>query len=1148
MNDMDIYFTKIKRSLDKAYSLAQIARKKGFDPVSDIEIPLAENMAERVVGLITSVKPDLNSEKLIQRIFELEEKYGLQDWRVAMEISLETAKSEFCDFDDIKEAMEVGIRVGIAYLTNGVVASPLEGFTKLGIKKRKDGEEYFSLYFSGPIRSAGGTAASVSVIVADYVRKKMGYKEYDPTEEEIKRMFTELRDYHERITNLQYFPTEEETIFLVKNLPVQIDGDPSEKFEVSNYKNLPRIETNRIRNGICLVIGEGLAQKAGKVYRKFSNYMKDFDMEHWSFLDGFVEIQSKIKSKEEKKSSELIKADYTYIKDLVAGRPVLTYPLREGGFRLRYGRARNSGFSSDAIHPATMLILNNYIASGTQLKTERPGKATTIAVCDDIDGPVVKLNNGSVLCLAKEDDAIKNKDDIDEILYLGDILVNYGDFLDRGHRLVPCGYNEEWYRAELLEIKEKDEIVDRVIKDRFSYLTAKESILIAKKYNVPLHPKYTYYWNSINKKKFLILREWINEGQVKDDKLILDFIYDATKDIEDRDAKRVLELLAVPHIVKENKVIIEKDHKEILLSCLNFDKEVVGDDVLEIVNNLSGIKIRDKSGTFIGARMGRPEKAKMRKMTGSPHGLFPVGNEGGKMRNFLAAMEKGKVTSEFAIYYCDGCKKETIYSICEFCGSNTKRAYYCYDCKDVLVNECEIEGHRCVESRNKPVDINYYFKKALKNIGLNEYTDIVKGVRGMSSAHSIPENLIKSILRSKNKIYVNKDGTTRFDMTEMTITAFKPKEIGVSVEKLKEMGYDEDINGNELINEEQLLNLKVQDVILPSCPESLDEGADSVLFRVSKFIDELLLKLYNVNSFYNLKDRKDLVGHLIVAMSPHTSAGIVGRVIGFSETQGFLAHPLFHSIMRRDCDGDEACVILLMDALLNFSRKFLPSHRGTTQDAPLVLTYKLIPSEVDDMVFNLDIVNEYPLEFYESALKYAFPKEVQIKTFASLLGKKGEYGGLGFTHGTSDINSGVRCSAYKFIPTMMEKVQGQMDIAEKIRAVDEMDVARLVIERHFIRDIRGNLRKFSMQQFRCVDCNSKYRRPPLCGKCLKCGGRIIFTIAEGSIVKYLEPSLELAKKYSLPKYLQQTLELTKRRIESVFGKDKDRQEGLQKWF
>jgi len=123
-----------------------------------------------------------------------------------------------------------------------------------------------------------------------------------------------------------------------------------------------------------------------------------------------------------------------------------------------------------------------------------------------------------------------------------------------------------------------------------------------------------------------------------------------------------------------------------------------------------------------------------------------------------------------------------------------------------------------------------------------------------------------------------------------------------------------------------------------------------------------------------------------------------------------------------------------------------------------------------------------------------------------------------------------------------------MDIAEKIKAVNEQDVARLVIEKHFIKDIKGNLRKFSMQQFRCVKCNAKFRRPPLVGRCTKCNGKIIFTISEGSVIKYMQPALKLAKKYKLSDYLMQSLELTQKRIDEVFGVEKEKQEGLKKWF
>jgi len=453
-----------------------------------------------------------------------------------------------------------------------------------------------------------------------------------------------------------------------------------------------------------------------------------------------------------------------------------------------------------------------------------------------------------------------------------------------------------------------------------------------------------------------------------------------------------------------------------------------------------------------------------------------------------------------------------------------------------------------VSSREMEIDIEKYFTSALKKLKIKNPPALIKGVRGTSNKDHTPEHLAKGILRAKHNVYVNKDGTTRYDMTQLPITHFKPKEIGTSVEKLRELGYTKDINGKELEESTQILEIRPQDVILPECDESPDEGAATVLFRTANFIDELLANFYGVEPFYNLKSPADLVGHLVLCLAPHTSAGITARIIGFSRIQGLLAHPMIHAATRRDCDGDEACVTLLMDALVNFSRQYLPAHRGATQDAPLVLTSVLIPSEVDDMVFDVDVAWKYPLEFYEACLEYKNPWDVEIEQVGKRLGTEKQFILQGFTHDTDNINNAVRCSAYKTLPSMEDKLKGQMDIAEKTRAVDTSDVARLVIEKHFLKDTKGNLRKFSMQQFRCVMCNEKYRRPPLVGKCTKCGGRIIFTISEGSVVKYLDPAISLAEKYDLPPYLQQTLTLLQRRIEGVCGKEKEKQTGLGKWF
>ena len=38
---------------------------------------------------------------------------------------------------------------------------------------------------------------------------------------------------------------------------------------------------------------------------------------------------------------------------------------------------------------------------------------------------------------------------IDKILFLGDILIGFGDFLYTNKPLRPAGYNEEWWGEEL---------------------------------------------------------------------------------------------------------------------------------------------------------------------------------------------------------------------------------------------------------------------------------------------------------------------------------------------------------------------------------------------------------------------------------------------------------------------------------------------------------------------------------------------------------------------------------------------------------------------------------------------------------------------------------------------------------------------------
>jgi DNA polymerase II large subunit len=1142
---MQKYFASLKEEVSRLYAVAQKARESGVDPELKVEVSLAENMAERVVGLISVVAPQIVGSGVVERIMELEKLYGSLDWRVALKISEELAQEKFCKFKDRKEAIEVGIRTGFAYVTVGVVSSPLDGIVNIDFKKRVDGGgEYLCLNFAGPIRNAGGTAAAVCVIIADYVRKAMGVAAYDCQPDEVRRAVTELRDYHERVTNLQYVPSEEELDFLMKNLCVEVSGDASEVIEVSNYKNLPRISTNNIRSGYCLVLSSCIPLKAAKLWKQLSIWGKEFNLEQWNFLEEFLIIQKKAKSAGAKsQSADKLTPDFTYIKDLVAGRPVLGYPLRSGGFRLRYGRSRVSGFSAQSIHPATMYVLNQYVATGTQLKTERPGKAASMTSCDTIEGPVVRLNDGSVLRLDSLDDAKKVQSQVKEIIYLGDVLISYGDFFNRAHSLIPVGYCEEWWVQEVKKAIDGGAKIEGVSKERLdvvlkNYLSekpsAEEAIVIAKESNTPLHPSFTLFWSQVSVADLKRLVEWFDSGKVFTGESGVEKIV-----LPVGDAKRVLEVLGCPHLcVNQEFVVIENDFAAVLVSLFDLMEKkssdvlgkIVGDKTLDAVNAICSVKQRDKAGTFVGTRMGRPEKAKQREIQGSPHVLFPIGEEGGRLRSFQSALEVGKVTAQFASFVCKKCNAQTVFTVCEVCGERTEHVPF--------------EGRMS----DRSVPIKHYFDNVLKRMGISHYPELIKGVRGTINPDHYVEHLGKGILRARYDVHVYKDGTTRYDMTQLPITHFKPVEVGTSIERLIELGYDVDVNGIPLTSDTQILELKPQDIILPQCEESPDVGSGDVLLNCAKFVDDELDLLYKQPRLMNTKVLKDLAGHLTIVLAPHTSAGIVGRIVGFSKTQGLLAHPLLHAATRRDCDGDEACVILMMDALLNFSKKFLPESRGSTMDTPLVLTSVLTPSEVDDMAFDVDIEWQYPLALYDAAIEFKKPWDVKLKQIKGCLGKPEQYEGMGFTHDCGNINETVRCSAYKTLPSMEEKLKGQMDLAEKCRSVEESDVARLVIEKHFLKDTKGNLRKFSMQEFRCVTCNEKFRRPPLIGKCTSCSGRVIFTISEGSVVKYLEPTESLAKKYNVPDYLKETIELLRNRIEGVFGKEAEKQTGLGAWF
>ncbi|OYR46797.1 DNA polymerase II large subunit [Halorubrum sp. Ea8] len=1698
--DDERYFARIEDRLDEALALAETAKGQGYDPEPEVEIPVARDMADRVENI-------LGIDGVAERVRELEGEMSREE--AALELVTDFVEGTVGDYDSRAGKVEGAVRTAVALLTEGVVAAPIEGIDRVELLENDDGTEFVNVYYAGPIRSAGGTAQALSVLVADYARSLLGIDEYKPRDVEVERYAEEIALY-DKETGLQYTPKDKESKFIAEHIPIMLDGEATSDEEVSGFRDLERVDTNSARGGMCLVAAEGIALKAPKIQR----YTRDLDEVDWPWLQDLIDgtigkdgsgesdadasaddgseapdgesggegDDSDAESDEggvetagdEPDGPPRAKPSQKFLRDLIAGRPVFTHPSEAGGFRLRYGRARNHGFATGGVHPATMHLVDDFLAAGTQIKTERPGKAHGVVPVDSIEGPTVRLANGEVRRIDDPEEAKEVRNGVEKVLDLGEYLVNYGEFVENNHPLAPASYVYEWWVKEFadagadVQAMADDPHVDLERPD------ADEALEWAREYDCPLHPEYTYLWHDVSVAAFEALAEAVADGDVVEGVLA----------IECTEATRTaLEALLVEHAATPDALRIPTwrplarslgvddglrktwDDGDLSAAAREWDG---GENAVKAVNEVAPFEIRERAPTRIGNRMGRPEKSESRDLSPAVHTLFPINEAGGPQRDVAEAASvmddsghRGRLELQVSDRVCPDCGEHTYKARCPDCEVHTEPHYECNDCGTV----CEpdeagrVECPRCEwevrAATYQEVDVNDAYRSALETVGEREASfEILKGVQGLTSRNKTPEPIEKGILRAKNGVTSFKDGTVRYDMTDLPVTSVRPEELDVTADHLREIGYETDIDGEPLRHDDQLVELRVQDIVL-------SDGAAEHMLRTADFVDDLLEQFYGLPRFYEVNERDDLVGELVFGMAPHTSAATVGRVVGFTSAAVGYAHPYFHAAKRRNCfhpetklwyedekghlrydtvaefveaylgqsdvefddfgtaigklegvdgdlhapaltsdgdrvsrpieavskhpapdhlvrirtetgrsitvtpdhgvhvydadrdeivgteardlspsdrvvvpdsvgsdggergsrrfdllgeflesdavptdrlmvkgldkdrlyelfedafaddwdgrfyplqsmtevfdtnkktlsnylyresfpvsylrrcfasteellefvpedatlgmkrdrteidrfvelndrvatllgyyaaegfareqetpkgtihqtticgtetearaffldvlreefgtdpyeenhakvtvsgrllraffdsvldggvyartkrvpdpifdasesivgaylrgyfsgdggvdegslritattvseelredllgllrrlgihatvdrpdrvrlhdkfpefydeddprlnaqtyvlsvssrdavrfaevagfhlsrkadrlaenvssvepyastvsdggagdygteaiaeidtvesdtdhvycltvedthslvandlsvdqcDGDEDCVMLLMDGLLNFSKEFLPDQRGGRMDAPLVMSSRIDPSEIDDEAHNMDIVREYPREFYEATLELTDPEELEdrIQLGEDTLGTDEEYHGFDHTHDTTDIAMGPDLSAYKTLGDMMEKMDAQLALARKIRAVDETDVAERVIEYHFLPDIIGNLRAFSRQETRCLDCGEKYRRMPLSGDCRECGGRVNLTVHQGSVNKYVDTAIEVADRFGCRPYTKQRLKVLEESLESIFEDDTNKQSGI----
>jgi DNA polymerase II large subunit len=1089
---VESYFRAIESEVDRAYTKAEEARATGLDPEVRPEIPRAQDMASRVEKLLQH----LPVEGIAGEIRALCLDHPRE------EVALTMARRLAADprrGDTLEGRLDTALRVGLAILTEGILVAPLEGLAEVHVRSGDRGGSYVELYYAGPIRAAGGTAQALSVLLADLVRRDLGIGSYSATDAEVGRYKEEIPLYKHH-QHLQYVPSAEEIELIARNVPVAISGESTEgDAEVSAFRDLPRVSTNGIRGGACLVIAEGLCQKSAKIRK----VVDKLGVPGWKFLEKLGK----------NRATETGPGTPKYLAEALGGRPILAYPGKPGGFRLTYGRSRTAGLAACAVNPATMVLLRNFVAIGTQVKLEYPGKASAMTLCDTIEGPIVELRDGTICAVDDVAHADAVLSQVARILDLGQILVPFGEFLENNHALVPGAYTLDWHREELRAAGAPTEI-DPVAP---SYAEAAE---LSRRYGVPLHPRYLLFWHDLSPREIRALSERIEtSGLWREGCLRL------SADPEIRADLSRLGFLSVP----QAEGFLEGDpvssaaligglglrvHDGRLVRVASLDP--VSEDPIEYVSRLAGVPVRARGPSRIGARVGRPEKARQRKMSPNVHALFPIGESGGPPRSIAQAARStigSGVPVALGVRRCPGCGRTTVWPRCG-CDRHT-----------------EPTGAIVTES----FPVAPLWAGALDRLHVRKPPE-VKGVKGLISPGKVPELLEKGILRAQHGISVYQDGTARFDLTDLPLTHFRPREVGLSLAAALRLGYDRDTFGDPLTDVEQLVELRPQDLILA-------HAGGEYLLKLAQFVDDELVQLYHVDPFYRASRVENLRGQIVVALAPHTSGGVAGRIIGFTAAEGCFAHPAFHAAKRRNCDGDEDSVTLLLDALLNFSRSYLPESRGALMDKPLVLTTRLNAEEVDKEALSLDIVDQYPLEFWRAAAAGRSAKEVEplIATVAQRIGGERTLNGYGFTHDTSDIAGGPVLSAYREAGSMERIVEQSLMLTGQLRAVNVAEAVTLVLNAHFLPDLMGNMKSFATQKFRCKSCGTQFRRPPLSGRCTvpgrpggPCGGELMPTVFEGSVRKYLGLSQRLAGIEGVTPYLRQRIELLEASLQSLF--------------
>lgn len=1008
----------------------------------------------------------------------------------------------------IQEKCDKILRRILGLLTDGVTIAPLDGLGSITVDPV---DNFLRIEVSGPIRSAGGSICAQIFLMGEYLRLKYNLNKYNPTEEEIDRGIAESLAYIKKHPS-QIRPAREELEFVLKNCPIMVDATESEKEQVPIHKYLPRIPKPRIRGGLALVIIEGFILKALKLVP----IAKELKIDH-QWITQLCKLGASYRKIGGSRGGD---KDSRY--SLTIGRPLISTSENPRGLSVRIGTSPTVALCGVNV-TEELIDLLKFINIGSQLVVSAPGKAMCISgTCSDLRKPLVKYIDGV------RPYSIGTSDQVLEILDVGEVLVSVGDYIESNKQIPPRDYCKGMFRYHTNNEIDIDS------------LSTQSLLNLYKKYpNVKIPSPISLPLNNISYNQFLKIRAFdLDSLQSKDEEILkllesinVEYFMDSQGKIT------ITNRLILEHYLARDLNISFVGYSDSLLQ-----KPVAGSGLIEYINSLSQDRIMlGERGTYtITARVGRAESVNLTKLKPKNcHSLCEY-KSGSSTELFWNSLKRNPYGyGKYKMRSCSNCGI-TPFSRCFSCDTPTSLVGKCMDCGVIFPwsNRLQHAEHKC--QFTIPLTIDYLKELDLCKLELGEDESIIdytKQVKLKESSHKVayPQPFIKGLLRANLGLPVTKDGTFRICSPNLPTTHFTPRECHTSIKNLIRLGYTEDIHGNQLTQQDQILALKIHDVIIAQ--ESVP-----IFINACKYLDILIHRHYKGPvDYFNVLSADDLIGVSVYSISPHTSNAPLGRIIGYTINRGFYSHPLAITNRRRDCDGDIDGWGLLADSLLNSGKLYCEGKMGALMSVPLNFSQKLYIDEVGKEILAREIVSDYYFSYGLDNTKSHLVKELKkIMRVEHNLDRKiippEEYH---FNTPGFKLNSRNNINYYLDCESNEEKIDLVLKLSNVLVGVNQTESIIGLIEGHLIPDYIGNLNAYFKQKLKCSVCKMDYEVEPLDMYCLKCKKGIIKqTVYKGMVLKYIKLIKKLKKLVVLPSALEERLEMIFENIRTTFENDK----------